>query len=220
MHMFVIAMCIQNNEFGWKGWDGYTYMVKSHAVIDGIDVFASSADWDQFLYLPHHAPSLPSKQMYQRNALGYGYAESFYSYRFDHRGVGGSSTIRFDVVSRDDGQICHTQVVTTGDAAWVQYSGQFHRPNINGNGYDLRFTTISAGGGSLLDEFYLNQVEPPPTSCPDLTGNQIIDSVDLAIVLSAWGTSGGEFGSDINSDGIVDAADLAMLLVAWGVCYQ
>ena len=56
--------------------------------------------------------------------------------------------------------------------------------------------------------------------CPgDITGNHIVDSVDLAIVLSAWGSSGGEFaGTDINQDGIVNATDLTALLSSWGPC--
>lgn len=215
--------CVQNNAFGWTSQNtqsNFVYMVKSHALMEGIDVFSPSLDWDQFFYLQHHAPSLPPVKLFQGNMLGHGYAESFYSYRFYHRGVGGSSTIRFDVVSRDSGQICHSHVVTTSDDAWVQYSGEFHRPNINGNGYDLRFQTVSENGASLLDEIFVNQIDPPPTSCPDLTGNQVVDSVDLAIVLSAWGSAGGEFGADINQDGIVNAADLAILLSGWGVCYQ
>ena len=55
--------------------------------------------------------------------------------------------------------------------------------------------------------------------CPgDITGNHFVDSVDLAIVLGAWNSSGGEFGADINQDGIVDAMDLGMLLGSWGPC--
>ena len=161
---------------------------------------------------------MPNIKIWQPNMLGHGYAESFYSYSFYHRGVSGSSTIRFDVVSRDTGQICHSHVATTGDNEWVNYSGEFHRPNINGNGYELSFTTISANGASLLTLVKVNMIDPPPTNCPDLTGNQIIDSVDLAIVLGAWNSSGGEFGADINQDGIVDAMDLGMLLGSWGPC--
>ena len=53
----------------------------------------------------------------------------------------------------------------------------------------------------------------------DITGNYIVNSVDLAIVLSAWGSSGGEFaGTDINQDGIVNATDLTVLLSSWGPC--
>jgi formylglycine-generating enzyme required for sulfatase activity len=55
--------------------------------------------------------------------------------------------------------------------------------------------------------------------CPgDITGNGAVDGVDLASVLSAWGTQGGELGADVNGDGIVAGADLAIVLGAWGPC--
>jgi formylglycine-generating enzyme required for sulfatase activity len=55
--------------------------------------------------------------------------------------------------------------------------------------------------------------------CPgDVTGNGAVDGVDLAGVLSAWGTQGGELGGDVNGDGIVAGADLAFVLGAWGPC--
>ena len=221
MHSFRPASCLQPlSSFGWQPNDKDWYIVKVHAIIEGMDVYTPTEYPDAFVYLPHHTPSMPNIKIWQPNMLGHGYAESFYSYSFYHRGVSGSSTIRFDVVSRDTGQFCHSHVATTGDNDWVNYSGEFHRPNINGNGYELRFTTISANGASLLTLVKVNMIDPPPTNCPDLTGNQIIDSVDLAIVLGAWGSSGGEFGADINHDGIVDAMDLGMLLGAWGACYQ
>ncbi len=221
MHSFIPSMCVQPvGAFGWQPNVAYWYIAKVHAVIEGTDVYTPSEYTDSFAYLNHHAPSMPNIKIWQYNMLGYGYDASFYSYSFYHRGVSGSSTIRFDVVSRDTGQICHSHVATTGDNEWVNYSGEFHRPNINGNGYELSFTTISANGASLLTLVKVNMIDPPPTNCPDLTGNQIIDSVDLAIVLGAWNSSGGEFGADINQDGIVDAMDLGMLLGAWGACYQ
>jgi len=55
--------------------------------------------------------------------------------------------------------------------------------------------------------------------CPgDVTGNGLVDGTDLGALLTAWGTSGGEFGADITGDGIVDGADLGVLLVKWGPC--
>jgi len=55
--------------------------------------------------------------------------------------------------------------------------------------------------------------------CPgDLNGSGVVDGADLGALLTAWGTSGGEFGADITGDGIVDGADLGVLLVKWGPC--
>jgi hypothetical protein len=53
----------------------------------------------------------------------------------------------------------------------------------------------------------------------DVSGNGVVDGVDLAAVLGAWGSSGkGEFSTDTNGDGFVDGADLATVLSGWGPC--
>jgi hypothetical protein len=58
--------------------------------------------------------------------------------------------------------------------------------------------------------------------CPgDVTDNGVIDAVDLAAILTAWGSSGGgEFDTDANRDGVVDALDLSIALGAWGTCLE
>ncbi len=50
----------------------------------------------------------------------------------------------------------------------------------------------------------------PPVAA-DLTGENIVDAADLAILLAAWGTP----GADLNNDGTTDSSDLAILLAAW-----
>jgi hypothetical protein len=56
--------------------------------------------------------------------------------------------------------------------------------------------------------------------CPgDVTDNGVVDAIDLAAILTAWGTEGsGEFPADASRDGIVDAQDLALVLGSWGAC--
>lgn len=49
---------------------------------------------------------------------------------------------------------------------------------------------------------------------PDLNGDNVVDGVDLASMLSNWGGSGG----DITGDGTTDGSDLASLLGGWGPC--
>ncbi len=51
------------------------------------------------------------------------------------------------------------------------------------------------------------------SSTPDLTGDGVVNSADLAILLSQWGGPG--FG-DLTGDGVVDSGDLAILLSNWG----
>ena len=57
----------------------------------------------------------------------------------------------------------------------------------------------------------------------DLDGNLVVDGVDLATLLAAWGPCGAlselrPCVCDLSGDGKVDAEDLASLLAAWGPC--
>lgn len=53
----------------------------------------------------------------------------------------------------------------------------------------------------------------------DLTGNGLVNALDLTALLQGWGTSGGgEFDPDIDASGEVDATDLGLVLSAWGPC--
>ncbi len=55
------------------------------------------------------------------------------------------------------------------------------------------------------------------SSCPaDINGDGAIDVLDLLMVLSAWGGTGGP--EDINGDGVVDVLDLLEVLSGWGAC--
>lgn len=72
--------------------------------------------------------------------------------------------------------------------------------------------------GDLLD-YDLNGIPDVCECLPDITGNRVVDGVDLAAVLGAWGTAGnGPFFTDINRDGIVNGEDLAFILGGWGPC--
>ena len=56
--------------------------------------------------------------------------------------------------------------------------------------------------------------------CPgDINLNSVVDAVDLAMVLTSWGTSGSEYPrADVNHDGVVNGPDLGALLGGWGLC--
>lgn len=59
-----------------------------------------------------------------------------------------------------------------------------------------------------------NLLVPP---CPaDLSGDGLVNSVDLAALLGAWGPGAGP--ADISGDGLVNSVDLAAMLGAWGAC--
>jgi hypothetical protein len=56
-----------------------------------------------------------------------------------------------------------------------------------------------------------------PQNCPgNFDGDDDVDTADLLILLSAWGTAGPE--GDVDEDGDVDTEDLLALLAAWGDC--
>lgn len=62
----------------------------------------------------------------------------------------------------------------------------------------------------------------PPEPCTgDLNDDGLIDSADLGLLLTAWGSCGkagpGCF-ADLDTDGVVNAADIGSLLVEWGSC--
>jgi len=55
-----------------------------------------------------------------------------------------------------------------------------------------------------------------PDPCPaDITGDDVVDVLDLLEVLSQWGTAG---TADVTGDGTVDVLDLLEVLSAWGPC--
>ena len=60
-------------------------------------------------------------------------------------------------------------------------------------------------------------IEEPEVPCAaDLTGNGVVDSADLGILLAYWGPKPNN--GDLNDDGMTDAADLGLLLSMWGDC--
>ena len=56
-------------------------------------------------------------------------------------------------------------------------------------------------------------------SCPnDVSGDGVVNGMDIATMLSAWGFTGDCLVQDLNGDGIVGGADLTYLLSSWGAC--
>jgi len=68
--------------------------------------------------------------------------------------------------------------------------------------------------GKCLD---FNEVDPCPS---DLSGDGMVDTVDLLAVLAAWGTCpvGEPCPEDLDGNGAVDTVDLLELLGDWGPC--
>jgi predicted outer membrane repeat protein len=69
---------------------------------------------------------------------------------------------------------------------------------------------LDGNGDGLIDE----------CQClADVTGNGSVDAIDLAALMSGWGSDGsGEFDADVTNDGVVNGLDLAVILDGWGAC--
>lgn len=65
------------------------------------------------------------------------------------------------------------------------------------------------------DQAFILRLGPSEDQCPaDLDHDGVVDAVDLAMLLTAWGTP----DADLDGDGTTDATDLVILLAAWGDC--
>ena len=75
--------------------------------------------------------------------------------------------------------------------------------------FDSRENPAEANRPALIVQYVL-------VDCPaDITGDALVDVLDLLEVLSQWGGSG---TADITGDGLVDVLDLLEVLGAWGPC--
>jgi trimeric autotransporter adhesin len=64
-----------------------------------------------------------------------------------------------------------------------------------------------------------NAGDRPSLCCPsDLDGDGVVDSSDLADMLSAWGPASAGDAADLDASGEIDAIDIAILIGSWGGC--
>jgi hypothetical protein len=117
-------------------------------------------------------------------------------------------------------------------------------PLVGGTGYSIRAGGNTAGPGSntycrlscadAAGQFVLteslgasftaqwvvqlngtNGVNCGAPACPaDFNNDGLRDGLDMTVILSNWGGSGG----DVNGDGTTDGLDMTVLLSGWGAC--
>jgi serine protease AprX len=116
------------------------------------------------------------------------------------------------------------QITANGDAAGA-FNGNAGVAAISMDGGEYRTTywafpleTVADAGDrqALLARIleWCGELENPCVA--DLSGDDVVNVIDLLQLLSAWGNAGGP--EDLNEDGIVNVLDLLMLLAAWGQC--
>ncbi len=90
-------------------------------------------------------------------------------------------------------------------------NGNGGHTGLSANGW-LALTVYDTDAGiQTLARIRLDATAPCPA---DLNHSGAVDASDLAILLGAWGGTGG----DVNADGATNASDLAVMLGAWGAC--
>ena len=70
------------------------------------------------------------------------------------------------------------------------------------------------GLGDAGWDFYLRALATPCTQPADVDCSGMVDGIDLAVLLGAWGPGDGV--ADLNGDRAIDGADLALMVAAWG----
>ena len=101
--------------------------------------------------------------------------------------------------------------------AVIEWSADCNADGIVDYGQILDGTFADANGNGVPD-----CCDGGGSCCPgDVASDGMVDGVDLAAVLSQWGTQGsGAFNADIDRSGLVDGGDLALVLGGWGPCPQ
>ena len=100
-----------------------------------------------------------------------------------------------------------------GPNAVFEWSADCNSDGIVDYGQILSGELIDTNSNGIPD---ICEIDP----CPgDINLNSTVDAVDLAMVLTSWGTSGSEYPrADVNHDGVVNGPDLGALLGGWGIC--
>jgi hypothetical protein len=109
------------------------------------------------------------------------------------------------------------QCQVTGNDADGEGSGLYIYPT--GVAADTRLIATTICGNVSRNVVGAYQADSASQICDcraDLNSDSIVNGVDLAIILSNWGTA--STTADLTGDGTVGGSDLAIILAAWGNC--
>jgi hypothetical protein len=105
-----------------------------------------------------------------------------------------------------------------GSSHWIEIYAQ----DCNGDGMpdanQIRAGELVDANANNIPDCCEESVSCSP--CPgDIDESGTVNGVDLAAVLTVWGSDGGKYPrADTNNDGEVNGADLATMLGSWGPC--
>jgi hypothetical protein len=109
------------------------------------------------------------------------------------------------------------QTSITGNTAVAAGGGIYVYPSGIAAETQLVGTTVCSNAVRNISGPY--QADATSTVCDcraDLSGDSVVNGVDLAFILSNWGTANA--AADLNGDGTVGGSDLGIILAAWGTC--
>ena len=135
------------------------------------------------------------------------------------------------VVAANNKAFCHwsagtgvTVLARTGDvgptgATYASFS-PIGATGQNGEGGSCWFSdggwiTSNGADTAVPVEYFIMRIKIAAPCDSDINGDSMTDGIDLALVLSSWGSTG---SADVNGDGTVDGADMGVILAGWGAC--
>lgn len=144
------------------------------------------------------------------------------------RGSVGLAPTSFETLTRAGENVISWQPVTqaTGYEVWRGASADVAQASLRGFRTEPTFTDSSVTAGATYYYFVRSRFADggrSPFSAPvevvalnanpaDFSGDGVVDAVDLATLIGAWGTA----TADLSGDGDTNATDLAILIGSWG----
>lgn len=144
------------------------------------------------------------------------------------RGSVGLAPTSFEVVTRAGENVITWEPIAqaTGYEVWRGLTADVGASSLRGFRTTPAYTDTSIAAGQTYFYFvrsrfadggsspYSSPIEVLATSAnpADLSGDGVVDSVDLAMLIGSWGTP----GADLSGDGTTDSTDLAILVSGWG----